>query len=428
MDDYEELEEKLAQEKKSASDFLKGLVIGFLGTILSLTVSVYIVTQLMGRPIIISKSAEQKADRISALDENVLKKINELMGYINLYFYDEVDDEKLANGIYAGLMEGLDDKYTGYYTKEEYQDLQISAKQNYYGIGAMLSQDRDSMQVTITHVYEGSPAEAAGLKNGDVITLVEDLESVSMELSDLVTHIRGEEGTTVHLQVYREGEPDYLELDVKRANIDLPTVSHRMLDDRIGYIRIVEFGEPTVEQFEAAANELLEGGMRALVLDVRDNPGGMLTSVTEILDDFLPEGTLVYMQNKQGERQDYTSSAERMFDCPVAVLINGNSASASEILAGAVRDFEYGKLIGTKTYGKGVVQTIIGLEDGDAIKLTTAKYFTPKGENIHGTGIEPDIELDFEYQGDETQAYDALKDNQVQKAMEVLNKEISAQQ
>lgn len=428
MDDYEELEEKLAQEKKSASDFLKGLVIGFLGTILSLTVSVYIVTQLMGRPIIISKSAEQKADRISALDENVLKKINELMGYINLYFYDEVDDEKLANGIYAGLMEGLDDKYTGYYTKEEYQDLQISAKQNYYGIGAMLSQDRDSMQVTITHVYEGSPAEAAGLKNGDVITLVEDLESVSMELSDLVTHIRGEEGTTVHLQVYREGEPDYLEFDVKRTNIDLPTVSHRMLDDRIGYIRIVEFGEPTVEQFEAAANELLEGGMRALVLDVRDNPGGMLTSVTEILDDFLPEGTLVYMQNKQGERQDYTSSAERMFDCPVAVLINGNSASASEILAGAVRDFEYGKLIGTKTYGKGVVQTIIGLEDGDAIKLTTAKYFTPKGENIHGTGIEPDIELDFEYQGDETQAYDALKDNQVQKAMEVLNKEISAQQ
>ena len=428
MDDYEELEEKLAQEKKSASDFLKGLVIGFLGTILSLTVSVYIVTQLMGRPIIISKSAEQKADRISALDENVLKKINELMGYINLYFYDEVDDEKLANGIYAGLMEGLDDKYTGYYTKEEYQDLQISAKQNYYGIGAMLSQDRDSMQVTITHVYEGSPAEAAGLKNGDVITLVEDLESVSMELSDLVTHIRGEEGTTVHLQVYREGEPDYLEFDVKRANIDLPTVSHRMLDDLIGYIRIVEFGEPTVEQFEAAANELLEGGMRALVLDVRDNPGGMLTSVTEILDDFLPEGTLVYMQNKQGERQDYTSSAERMFDCPVAVLINGNSASASEILAGAVRDFEYGKLIGTKTYGKGVVQTIIGLEDGDAIKLTTAKYFTPKGENIHGTGIEPDIELDFEYQGDETQAYDALKDNQVQKAMEVLNKEISAQQ
>ena len=424
MDDYEELEEKLAQEKKSASDFLKGLVIG---TILSLTVSVYIVTQLMGRPIIISKSAEQKADRISALDENVLKKINELMGYINLYFYDEVDDEKLANGIYAGLMEGLDDKYTGYYTKEEYQDLQISAKQNYYGIGAMLSQDRDSMQVTITHVYEGSPAEAAGLKNGDVITLVEDLESVSMELSDLVTHIRGEEGTTVHLQVYREGEPDYLEFDVKRANIDLPTVSHRMLDDRIGYIRIVEFGEPTVEQFEAAANELLEGGMRALVLDVRDNPGGMLTSVTEILDDFLPEGTLVYMQNKQGERQDYTSSAERMFDCPVAVLINGNSASASEILAGAVRDFEYGKLIGTKTYGKGVVQTIIGLEDGDAIKLTTAKYFTPKGENIHGTGIEPDIELDFEYQGDETQAYDALKDNQVQKAMEVLDKEISVQ-
>ena len=248
-----------------------------------------------------------------------------------------------------------------------------------------------------------------------------------MEMSELVTHIRGEEGTLVHLQVYREGEDDYLEFDVKRANIDLPTIEHKMLDSSVGYIHILEFGAPTVKQFEAAAKELAEQGMQAMILDVRDNPGGMITAVTGILDDILPEGTVVYTQDKYGKRQDYTSDGETKMECPIAVLVNGNSASASEILAGAIRDFDYGTLIGTKTFGKGVVQSIIPLADGDAIKLTTARYFTPKGENIHGTGIEPDVTLEYEYSGKKKGEYDELKDNQVQKAMELLNKEISAQ-
>lgn len=165
----------------------------------------------------------------------------------------------------------------------------------------------------------------------------------------------------------------------------------------------------------------------AMVLDVRDNPGGMITAVTGVLDDILPEGTVVYTQDKYEKRQDYTSDEEKQMDCPLAVLMNGNSASASEILAGAIRDFEYGTLIGTKTFGKGVVQSILPLSDGDAIKLTTAKYFTPKGENIHGTGILPDVELEYEYSGDKEEEYNELLDNQVQKAMEILNKEISTQ-
>lgn len=288
-------------------------------------------------------------------------------------------------------------------------------------------QDKESMQVTIDHIYEGSPAESAGLKEGDMIVQVEDIEAASMELSDLVMHIRGEEGTTVHLQIYREGETDYLEFDVKRANIDLPTVEHEMLDEKIGYIHILEFGAPTVSQFETAVSELTSLGMKALVLDVRDNPGGMITAVTGVLDDILPEGTVVYTQDKYGKRQDYTSDDEKQMQCPLAVLMNGNSASASEILAGAIRDFEYGTLIGTKTFGKGIVQSILPLSDGDAIKLTTAKYFTPKGENIHGTGILPDVELEYEYSGEKEGEYNELLDNQVQKAMEILNKEISAQ-
>lgn len=426
MDEMEEYEKKNG-EPQSDKRFLKGVIVGAAGTILTAVVILLIITGVTGKPPALDKKAESKEDQATVLGEPVQKKIAELMGYIRLYFYDEIDDEKLANGLYAGLLEGLDDKYTQYYTPTEYQDMQISATQNYYGIGAMLSQDRDSMQVTITHVYEGSPAEEAGLLDGDIVVLVEDIEAVSMELSDLVTHIRGEEGTSVHLQVYRSGEPEYLEFDVKRANIDLPTVEHRMLEDKIGYIHILEFGEPTVKQFEAAAEELLAQGMQGMILDVRDNPGGMLTSVTGILDDLLPEGTVVYTQDKYGKRQDYTSNADRMITCPIAVLINGNSASASEILAGAIRDFEAGILIGTTTYGKGVVQSIIQLEDGDAIKLTTAKYFTPKGENIHGTGISPDEELKYEYLGERADGYDELMDNQVQKGMELLKKEISSQ-
>lgn len=368
----------------------------------------------------------QTRQKNAVLSSDVMAKIGELMGYIRLYYYDEVSDDQLASGIYAGLLEGVDDKYTEYYTAKEYADLQISTTQKYSGIGAGLVQDRDSMQVTVSHVYEGTPAEAAGLLKDDVVVMVGDVEAVSMDLSDLVTYIRGEEGTLVHLTVYREGEEDYLEFDVKRAKIDLPTVEYRMLDDKIGYIRILEFGEPTVMQFEQARDALLAQGMQAAVVDVRNNPGGMISSVTGILDDILPEGTVVYTQDKYGKREDYNSDEEKKMDIPFAVLINGNSASASEIFAGAMRDFEYGTLIGQKTYGKGVVQTIFSLKEGDAVKLTTAKYFTPKGENIHGTGIAPDIELEYEYQGNQKDGYDELLDNQVKKSMEVLDKELAA--
>lgn len=423
--DFEEMTEELEKDKR----FGRGVMVGILGTIVSCAVLLAAFTIFTDSRIDIrsSGSGKRTAGVETALSDKVLQKINELMGYIHLYFYDDVEEEQLADGIYSGLMQGLDDRYTEYYTPEEYADLQISATQNYYGIGAQLSQDRDSMQVTITHVYEGSPAEAAGLKDGDIVVMVEDIESTSMELSELVTHIRGEEGTTVHLQIYRDGDNDYQEFDVERANIDLPTIEHKMLGEAVGYIHILEFGEPTVEQFEHAVGELTAAGMRGMILDVRDNPGGMITAVTGVLDEILPEGTVVYTQDKYGKRQDYTSDGTTKMDLPIAVLMNGNSASASEILAGAIRDFEYGTLIGTKSFGKGVVQSIISLSDGDAIKLTTAKYFTPKGENIHGTGIEPDIELEFEYQGEAREGYDEMKDNQVLKAIEVLNEEISIQ-
>ncbi len=421
--DFEEWnseQEKMPEPNRRDGRFAKGVAAGVFGTLITGFAAVMIFTTVAG--------AGSSVKRPSLLNDKVVGKIAELVELINYYFYDETDEEEMANGLYAGLLASLDDRYTEYYTAQQHEDLQIAATQNYYGIGAQLKQEPDSMIVTIDHVYEGSPAEEAGLKDKDILVKVEEIESISMELSELVTHIRGEEGTTVHLQIMREGEPDYLEFDVMRANIDLPTVDHKMLDGNIGYIRILEFGAPTIRQFEEAVEDLETQGMQAMLLDVRDNPGGMITAVNGILDAMLPEGTMVYTQDKYGKRQVYSSDEENQMDYPTVVLINGNSASASEILAGAVRDFEYGTLIGTKTFGKGVVQSIIPLEDGDAIKLTTAKYFTPKGENIHGTGIAPDMELEFEYLGDPEGEYDEMQDNQVLKGIEVLKKEISTQE
>lgn len=412
-------------EKQKKTGFKAGVFTGILGTLAVIILALAVWTNAFGNSLIISSKAGSSADTDSVLNEKVQSKILELMGYINLYFYDKAETEKLADGLYAGLLEGLDDPYSKYYTAEEYADMQISATQNYCGIGAAMSQDKETMQVTVSHVYEGSPAEASGLRDGDILVMVEEIEATSMELDELVTHIRGDEGTVVHLKIYREGEADYLEFDVTRAHIDLPTVEHKLLEGNIGYVHILDFGAPTSQQFQAAVEDLQQQGMKAMILDVRDNPGGMVTAVTEVLDSILPEGLLVYIQDKYGKREEYTSDAEHYMDLPIAVLINGNSASASEILAGAIRDYEYGTLIGTKTFGKGIVQTIYPLGEGDAVKLTTAKYFTPKGENIHGKGIEPHIELEFDYQGEIGDTYDEMKDNQILKALEVLEGELA---
>ena len=241
-----------------------------------------------------------------------------------------------------------------------------------------------------------------------------------MELSDLVQLIRGEEGTTVHLEVYRPATGEYLSFDVERANVTLPSVASEMLTEEIGYIRIESFETDTAAQFETALAELENAGMHSLVIDLRYNGGGLVDSVVQILDDILPEGLLVYTEDKYGNRQEYKSSGETHFDYPLAVLINEDSASASEIFAGAIQDYEYGTLIGTKTFGKGIVQSLFKLSDGDAVKLTTAKYFTPKGNYIHGVGIEPDIELEYEYLNPDGQSYEMQYDNQIQKAIEVL--------
>lgn len=411
-------------ETKKKSGFGKGAavgaIVGIAATVLLAMLAAKIYIKLTGGYLVIGENSVSTASSSDALDKDTVSKVEELVKYIDLYYNDEYTTEDIQNGMLSGVMEGLGDPYSVYYTKEKYKDLQMSTTGTYYGIGAGLAQNVDTMVVTISKVYEGTPAAEAGLLAGDKLVTVGDIDATSMEVSELVTHIRGKEGTKVHLKVYRESTNEYLEFDVERKNIELPSVEGKMLDNGIAYIQISEFQTNTATQFEEILANLEKQDMKGLIVDVRSNPGGLLKSVVQILDDILPEGTVVYTEDKYGKKDVYSSDA-KCINYPMVVLVNENSASASEIFAGAIKDYKYGTLVGTKTFGKGIVQSIFPLEDGDALKITTAKYFTPNGNYIHGVGIEPDVELEYEYSGKTDEAYDMKYDNQLQKAIEIMN-------
>ena len=356
------------------------------------------------------------------LNGKTRSKLAYLTSLIQYYYYEDVDDAALESGLYKGLLEGLDDPYSVYYTAEEYQELMIDTTGNYAGIGAMLTQRTDTGQVFVVKVYEGSPAEEAGLAAGDELISADGNLAQESELDQFVQHIRGEENSTVELVYARDGEEK--KVTVTRRNVEVPSVAYQMLNDDIGYIEISSFSSNTQKQFEAAMEDLKKQGMKAVVFDLRYNGGGLVDSVTAILDDILPEGTTVYMEDKHGKKTVYSSDEEKKETMPMAVLTSENTASAAEIFAGAIRDFDYGTLIGTKTFGKGIVQTTIPLSDGSAVKITMASYYTPSGECIHEKGIEPDIELEYQFLGTEEQQYDVSLDNQIQKAVEVLTTEM----
>lgn len=409
------------KKKRKKPGFAAGVVVGIAATAVILVGGTFGICKAGNYQMVIGSRGASQVKNTKVLDKDTVDKVDELTNYMDLYYYEDYDVQDVQDGLLEGVVSGLGDKYSAYYTAEEYKEQQLSTSGTYYGIGAALAQDKDTMQVTITKIYEGTPSEEAGLKKDDVIVSADGTDATSMELTDFVKLIRGEEGTTVHLEVYRSSTEETLEFDVERKNVELPSVSSQMLANNIGYIQISEFQSKTAEQFESALSSLQDQGAQSLIVDVRGNGGGLVDSVVAILDDILPEGTVVYTEDKYGNRQDYTSSGDTYLDMPIAVLADQNSASASEIFAGAIKDYNYGTLIGTKTFGKGIVQTVFSLPEGDAIKITTAKYFTPNGNYIHGVGIEPDIELEYQFMGGENDEYSVDLDNQIQKAIEVLS-------
>lgn len=352
-------------------------------------------------------------------DASSEEKVEALKKLIDEKYMGEVDEEALKEGLYKGYVQGLDDPYSVYYDEEETKELYETTEGEYSGIGAVLSQDLKSGVITLVQIYEDSPADKAGLKDEDILTKVGTLDVTGMDLSEVVTYIKGEKGTEVELTVLRGEDADEVTVTAVRDTVEAQTVEYEMLEDQIGYLAVSEFDSVTYGQYEEALEALSDQGMEGLVVDLRNNPGGNLNTVCDMLDLVLPEGTIVYMEDKEGKRQTYSSDDAHQLDVPMAVLVNGNSASASEIYAGAIQDHEAGTIVGTQTYGKGVVQQIFDLGDGTSVKLTIAEYFTPKGRSINGEGVTPDLEV--EYEPDEK---DPEADNQLEAAAEAVKQAV----
>ncbi len=353
-------------------------------------------------------------------DNDVIQKVNLLKSAIEYYYVEDLDEDVLADGLYSGLMNSLGDPYAEYYTPEQWIALQNSTEGIYYGIGAYLKKDIVTGYPLITGVIRNAPAEEAGILVDDYIYKVDGTDVCDMNLSDVTDMIKGPEGTTVTINIIRPSTSEELVMTIERRKVETPTVEYKMLEGNIGYISIAEFDAVTVDQFAEALATVKGNDMEGLILDLRGNPGGNLSAVVEIARMLLPKGLVVYTEDKYGERKEYDCDGSRCIDVPLVVLINGGSASASEILAGAIKDYGIGTLLGTTTYGKGIVQRLIALDDGSAIKLTVSHYYTPLGNDIHKVGVVPDIELEFDA---EAYKQDAT-DNQLERAIEMLQQEI----
>lgn len=402
-------------EKDDNRSFWRGLAVGLASSCAILlvvfgSVKIYQTYRVYGR-----LASGSSAETESVANEKTTEKLGVLENTIKQYFWQEVDESTLEEGVYKGLLESLDDPYSVYYTHDELVQLQQQTEGIYYGIGAYISQDNEMGYVRVSKIIKNTPAEASGLQQDDYIYKVDGEDMQGKDSSYVVSKIKGEAGTKVTITVVREGATDPIDIEVERQKIESPTVEYQMLDNDMAYIQITEFDLVTTEQFEEAYKQAQADGMKGLILDLRSNPGGNLSTVCDIARMILPKGLIVYTEDKYGKREEYTCDGANQIKVPLVVLTNGYSASASEILAGAVKDYGIGTLVGTTTYGKGIVQKVINLSDGSAVKLTVSNYFTPNGNNIHKIGIDPDVEVEFD-----AEQYKNGVDNQLEKAKEVL--------
>ena len=401
------------EKKVRTKRFWLGVFAGFLAAVFLLA-GAWSVWQLSG----LGNNGDFASNSIS--EEDVEDKLDQINGLIeNYYLYeDEIDEDALIDGIYSGYASALGDPYTEYYDKEETQALLETTSGEFSGIGATMSMGVDSGEITIVNVYKDSPADKAGLQEGDILYQIDDKETAGEDLDTVVSWIKGEQGTDVTLHVLRNGEE--IEATATRDIIEIQTVDYEMKDGQIGYIAVSEFDDVTYEQFKTALDDLEAQGMQGLVIDLRGNPGGNLSTVTDMLKLLLPEGTIVSTKDKYGNTEEITCDGSNEFTKPLAVLVNQYSASASEIFSGAIQDYGIGQIVGMTTYGKGVVQQLMDLGDGTYLKITIAEYYTPSGRSINGVGVEPDVEVEYEYDSENPEA-----DNQLDRALEVVQGEIS---
>ena len=350
------------------------------------------------------------------ISSDLQKKLAAIQARIDQYFLFDTEETDYETGILKGYLNALGDPYTVYYTPEEFNELMESTSGRYSGIGVVVQQNTNGM-ITVVRPYLDGPGYAAGIRTDDIIYKVNGEEVSGQDLSLVVSRIKGEAGTTVDLQIYRPSTNEYIDMTVERAELEIETIQHDMPADGIGRISMSSFDTVTYDQFMDAFHLLKEDGMQALIIDLRDNGGGLLDSATDMLDELLPEGVLTYTEDRDGKREYYRSGASAILDIPTVVLVNGYSASASEIFTGAMRDYGAATIVGEKTFGKGIVQVILTLGDGSAMKITTSRYYLPSGVCIHEQGIEPDVEVQNDPETEE--------DEQLQKAIEVLQEQLT---
>ena len=408
------------EQKNENEKFLKGLFCGVFLVLICMAGCLLHLQWKMTRRAAVSTGSE-KTETLDMNLSQVKKKTGEIEELINAYYLDEIDGQKVEDTMYTGMVAGLEDPYSVYYSKEELESMEESISGAYSGIGATLTQDPDTGELSVVSCFDGTPAQEAGLQPGDVITGWNGKSVEGIELAELVSKIKTDPEEQLTLEIERDGEN--LEVELTRREVQIPTVEYEMLDNQIGYIRLVEFDEVTADQFKEALEDLENQNMEKLIIDVRNNPGGVLQVVCNMLDQLLPEGLIVYTEDKNGNRKEYTSDEEHQFTKPLAVLANENSASASEIFAGAIQDYGIGTIVGTTTFGKGIVQRTFYLSDGTGVKLTVAKYYTPKGHDIHKKGITPDVEIELDEELKNQSSISHEEDNQLQKAIEVLQEE-----
>ena len=391
---------------------------GFLGGALSVITCVLLGCVIMTATGRIDLTMVLHGSSNSILNNSLQRKMTEIQSYVNQFFLDDIDQEKMQDAVCKGMVNGLGDTYAAYYNEEEYQDMKEKTSGNYCGIGAVVSQSATDGAISIVQTIKGGPAEKAGMKSGDMIVEVDGISTQGMDLTALISKTKGDAGTKVKVTVLRDGHQK--KYTITRKEIHSQTVESRMLDNKIGYIAVSSFEEVTKQQFRDALKKLEKEGEKSLIIDLRNNGGGLLSTAVDMLDRLLPKGTLVYTKDKNGEKEIYSATDEESFDKPVAILVNENSASASEVFSGAMQDYKKAVLVGTTTFGKGIVQTVFDLPDGTALKLTTSKYYTPKGRNIHGTGLEPNISVALD-ETTYTQKKSGLTiDNQMERAVEYL--------
>ncbi len=411
----EEQAVKTEKPKKKGRLTWSGVLLGILIGILLMFIPTVIIC-LVNILSISSLNARLSNIDSTIVTQDVATKLDNLDAILNAYYYEDVDKEAEKDALYYGIMESVGDPYTCYYNEEEIAQLYEDLAGKFEGIGAYIHKDVDADYCTIQSLIPNSPAAESELEPDDIIIKVDGTDTYGMTLNEVVSMIRGDAGTSVVLTIKRGDEEK--EITIVRDKVETVSATYEALDNGIGLITITEFNDNTYEFFKEAKQQFIDNGDTALILDLRGNPGGNLDTVVNIAQEILPQGLVVYTEDKYGKREEYKCDGKKEMNVPIVVLVDGSSASASEILAGAIKDHNKGTLIGTTTFGKGIVQKLISLSDGTAVKITVSKYYTPNGVNIHGTGIEPDIEVEFD-----ADAYtENGTDNQMEAAIEYLTK------